>query len=89
MGHEEGLSTMLVPGAGEPNFDSWVADPYQSKRARREQEVRQLLDKLKPEMIVLDPSTIGQVSFTPILNAGTVVSFLSKSLNLALHLDSL
>ena len=61
IGHAEGFSTMLVPGAGEPNFDSWVADPYQSKRARREQEVRQLLDKLKPEMIVLDPTSIGQV----------------------------
>ena len=52
---------MMIPGSGEPNFDSWVADPYQAKRARREQEVRQLLDKLKPEMIVLDPSSLGQV----------------------------
>jgi hypothetical protein len=53
---------MLVPGAGQPNFDSRVADPYQAKRARREQEVHQLLDKLQPDMIVLDPTSIGQVS---------------------------
>lgn len=52
---------MLVPGAGQPNFDSRVADPYQGKRARREQEVHQLLDKLRPDMIVLDPTTLGQV----------------------------
>ncbi len=52
---------MLVPGAGQPNFDSRVADPYQAKRARREQEVHQLLDKLRPDMIVLDPITLGQV----------------------------
>lgn len=52
---------MLVPGAGQPNFDSRVADPFQGKRARREQEVHQLLDKLKPDMIVLDPTTIGRV----------------------------
>ena len=56
---------MLVPGAGQPNFDSRVADPYQAKRARREQEVHQLLDKLKPDMIVLDPSAIGQVCLPP------------------------
>ena len=55
------MSTMLVPGAGEPNFDSRVADPFQAKRARREQEVHQLLDKLQPDMIVLDPTSIGQV----------------------------
>eukprot|EP00891_Asterochloris_glomerata_P003549 jgi/Astpho2/3549/fgenesh1_pm.00057_%23_8_t len=65
VGHTGGISTMLVPGAGEPNFDSYVADPFQGKRARQEQEVHQLLDKLKPEMIVLDPTTIGQVQKEP------------------------
>lgn len=54
---------MLVPGSGEPNFDSYVADPFQNRKARQEQEVHQLLDKLQPDMIVLDPTTIGQVSF--------------------------
>ena len=62
VGHAGGFSTMLVPGAGQPNFDSRVADPYQGKRARREQEVHQLLDKLRPDMIVLDPTSLGQVS---------------------------
>ena len=33
----------------------------QGRRARREAEVHSLLDKLQPELIVLDPSTIGQV----------------------------
>ena len=61
VGHSGGLSTMLVPGAGEPHYDSLVADPFQTRRMRREQEVHQLLDKLQPDMIVLDPSSIGQV----------------------------
>lgn len=62
VGHTGGVSTMLVPGSGEPNFDSYVADPYQRARARQEQEVHQLMDKLQPDMIVVDPTTIGQVS---------------------------
>ena len=73
MGHTGGISTMLVPGAGEPNFDSYVADPFQGKRARQEQEVHQLLDKLKPEMIVLDPTTIGRVSWPLLLSIALLV----------------
>lgn len=64
-GHAGGLSTLLVPGSGEPNFDSLVADPYERASARREKEVYQLLQKLQPEMIVLDPTTIGQVTAAP------------------------
>ena len=47
-------------GAGEPNFDSYVANPYASLRERREGEVAALLDKLQPDTIVLDPTTIGR-----------------------------
>ena len=61
IGHAVGMSTILVPGAGEPNFDSLVANPYQTAKARQEQEVHQLLDKLQPDMIALDPSSIGKV----------------------------
>ena len=65
VGHSGGLSTMLVPGAGEPHYDSYVADPFQTRKMRREQEVHQLLDKLQPDMIVLDPRAIGQVGSLP------------------------
>ena len=97
---------MLVPGAGEPHYDSRVADPFQvgslpsmhierlqrqhtvlkglhvckcenltpqgchtqrtarspqGRSARREMEVAHLLDKLQPDMITLDASSIAQV----------------------------
>jgi U3 small nucleolar RNA-associated protein 7 len=62
VGHSAGLSSLLVPGAGEPNFDSGEADPFEGRNARREREVRVLLDKLAPDTIVLDPEIIGGVA---------------------------
>lgn len=59
IGHSMGWSSILIPGSGEPNFDSWVANPFETSKQRREKEVRSLLDKLPPETIMLDPSKIG------------------------------
>lgn len=61
VGHSGGLSTLIVPGAGEANFDSFVANPFQTLRERREQEVHQLMDKLQPDMIMLNPTAIASV----------------------------
>ena len=40
------MSSILVPGSGEPNFDSRETDPFENKSARREKEVKGLLDKV-------------------------------------------
>jgi U3 small nucleolar RNA-associated protein 7 len=61
IGHGKGISSIVIPGSGEPNLDSSEYDlnPFQDKRQRREAEVRALMDKLDPMMITLDPNEIG------------------------------
>ncbi|MCO5561264.1 hypothetical protein L7F22_014885 [Adiantum nelumboides] len=65
IGHSGRLSSILVPGAGEANFDTYVANPFETVKQRQEAEVHLLLDKLQPEMIVLDPKQIGSVRREP------------------------
>lgn len=64
MGHSMGWSSILIPGSGEPNFDSWVANPFETSKQKREKEVKSVYDKLPPETIMLDPSKIGTVRST-------------------------
>lgn len=62
-GHAQGLSSLIVPGAGEANFDGLETNPYTnaSREGRRENEVREIMHKLQPNMITLDPNSIGSV----------------------------
>jgi len=65
IGHQNGFANIVIPGAGIANFDSLEANPYETKKQRREGEVHSLLDKLQPEMIALDPTFIGTVDRGP------------------------
>mmetsp|Transcript_3957 Transcript_3957/g.6190 ORF Transcript_3957/g.6190 Transcript_3957/m.6190 type:complete len:556 (-) Transcript_3957:14-1681(-) len=60
-GHSHGVSSIVVPGAGEANFDTFENNPYANPKQRREGEIQSLLTKLSHEMIGLDASFVGTV----------------------------
>lgn len=63
IGHNHGISSIVIPGSGEPNLDTseYHTNPFSDKTQTREAEVRSLLDKLLPNMISLDPDVVGTV----------------------------
>ena len=61
VGHAQGYSSLIVPGSGEPNYDALELNPYESKKDRRERQVRSLLEKLPTNTIALDPNFIGDL----------------------------
>lgn len=63
-GHSGGFSSIVVPGAGEPNFDSLEVNLYATAKQRREREVHALLDKVQPDTITLDNHLFGGI-FNP------------------------
>ncbi len=61
VGHDQGFSSLIIPGAGEANYDALEVNPYETAKQRQETEVKGLLNKLRPEMIALDPNFVGNL----------------------------
>ena len=59
--HDQGYSSILVPGAGIANFDAYEANPFESGTQRKEKLVHGLLEKLDPATISLKTNTIGNI----------------------------
>ncbi|CCK68741.1 Utp7p KNAG_0B02990 [Huiozyma naganishii CBS 8797] len=68
VGHEDGVTNLIIPGSGEANYDALSINPYETAKQRQEQEVRTLLNKLPADTITLDPNTLGTVD----KNASTI-----------------
>jgi U3 small nucleolar RNA-associated protein 7 len=65
IGTGAGASTAVIPGSGLANFDTFEANPYETKHQRRELQVKSVLEKLQPEMIMFNPERLGAVDTAP------------------------
>jgi U3 small nucleolar RNA-associated protein 7 len=61
IGHSHGYSSIVVPGSGEPNFDAYEANPFETKKQTQEGLVHRLLEKLPAESISLKIAEVGKV----------------------------
>src|SRR5689334_4197514 len=61
VGYATGFSSFVVPGSGEPNIDTFEANPYATAKQKQESEIKKLLEKLPPDTVSLDTNFIGKV----------------------------
>ena len=61
VGTTSGFSNLCVPGSGIANYDTYEANPFQTKKQRQEQEVHSLLEKLPPDTITYNPHELGTI----------------------------
>ncbi|SOV75176.1 nucleolar rRNA processing protein, putative [Plasmodium sp. gorilla clade G3] len=62
LGLKHSIKTLLVPGAGIANIDTFFNNPYETKKQVRENEVKLLLDKLPSDTIKFNTNQIGNIN---------------------------
>lgn len=70
VGHSEGISNIIIPGSGDPVYDSYEDSPFMSRKMRSEKEVRDLLQKIPYELISTE-SVVGSLYKVPEVNKPT------------------
>ena len=57
-----GFSSIIVPGSGIANFDTFENNPYETKNQKKEKEIKNLLEKIPYDMINIDPYKLNSVN---------------------------
>jgi U3 small nucleolar RNA-associated protein 7 len=52
-GHSAGVGSLLIPGSGSKDIDSYASNPFVTKKQKKESDVKSLLEKLHPDTIQL------------------------------------
>ncbi|EJW02203.1 hypothetical protein EDEG_03357 [Edhazardia aedis USNM 41457] len=72
-GHTHGFKSLIVPGSGDPIFDSCEDTPFRTKKQRQNLEVRRLLEKIPFELISEENDIIGKFKFDSNVNKEPVI----------------
>ena len=57
-----GFSSIIIPGSGIANFDTFENNPYETKNQKKEKEIKNLLEKIPYNMINIDPHKLNSVN---------------------------
>ena len=57
-----GFSSIIVPGSGIANFDTFENNPYETKNQKKEKEIKDLLEKIPYNMINIDPYKLNNIN---------------------------
>ena len=64
IGSNIGYSQIIIPGSGEPNFDTFEVNPYETKKQKKNSEVHKILEKIPYTMINLNSeSLVNSIDF--------------------------
>lgn len=63
LGLSGGFQSLVVPGAGLSAFDSFEVNLFQSKKQKREADIKHLLDKLPASTIMMNTNMIGTIDY--------------------------